>query len=64
MRASASLTRPPSSCSERAGEFGPNLSTDDAAAHVVLAERLDAVLVTAATRLPRAPSVACEIYAF
>lgn len=63
MRASASPTRPPSSCSERAGEFGPNLSTAAAAAHVVLAERLDAVLVTATT-LPRAPSVACEIYAF
>lgn len=38
------------------------LSVDDAA-YVALAERLDAVLVTADARLPRAPGATCEIEA-
>ncbi|QDW61957.1 type II toxin-antitoxin system VapC family toxin [Oerskovia sp. KBS0722] len=41
---------------------GPDLSADDAA-YVALAERLDAVLVTATTRRSRTPGVACEIEA-
>lgn len=45
-----------SSCSEQARELGPDLRADDAA-YVALAERLDAVLVTVATRRSRAPGL-------
>jgi predicted nucleic acid-binding protein len=49
--------------SARAWQLGANLSAYDAA-YVALAERLDAPLLTADARLPRAPGPRCPIEVF